>query len=210
MDNIIFKQLDFWVTTYSKKADSNHMADILSNYVDATGHAPEPPHYTTGFWQSKVYLCLCMHMYICMFICMLIRMPICVRYFHIRYGALHDRSRKILIFQYQNRYSNQSALLSAAYAYIDRGIPISLIVIDNIRTVPYGNYDFGGSPCWPNPKQMTQDLLKFGIETMVSVWPIVQYNSVNNASFANYHVHCPPSNDFCITFGVYHLLIDLS
>jgi alpha-D-xyloside xylohydrolase len=41
-------QLDYWITVGSAPAE------ILSNYVDATGHAPLLPDWAAGFWQSKL------------------------------------------------------------------------------------------------------------------------------------------------------------
>jgi alpha-D-xyloside xylohydrolase len=41
-------QIDYWITA----ADSP--AGILSNYADATGHAPMLPEWASGFWQSKL------------------------------------------------------------------------------------------------------------------------------------------------------------
>jgi alpha-D-xyloside xylohydrolase len=45
-------QLDIWVSTYTTNT-TNPTGDILSNYVDATGHAPMLPYYASGFWQCK-------------------------------------------------------------------------------------------------------------------------------------------------------------
>jgi len=42
------RQLDYFVTT------GNTYAEILSHYVDATGHAPMLPEWAAGFWQSKL------------------------------------------------------------------------------------------------------------------------------------------------------------
>ncbi len=41
-------QLDYWITV------GNTPADIVSNYANATGHAPLIPEWATGFWQSKL------------------------------------------------------------------------------------------------------------------------------------------------------------
>jgi alpha-D-xyloside xylohydrolase len=41
-------QIDYWITA------GNTPADILSNYAEATGHAPEFPEWAAGFWQSKL------------------------------------------------------------------------------------------------------------------------------------------------------------
>ena len=45
-------QIDYWVTA------GNRPTDILSNYAEVTGHAPEFPKWASGFWQSKLrYSC---------------------------------------------------------------------------------------------------------------------------------------------------------
>lgn len=41
-------QIDYWITT------GENPAEILSNYADVTGHAPEFPEWAAGFWQSKL------------------------------------------------------------------------------------------------------------------------------------------------------------
>jgi alpha-D-xyloside xylohydrolase len=42
------RQIDYWMTT----ADTP--ATLLTNYADATGHAPEFPYWASGFWQSRL------------------------------------------------------------------------------------------------------------------------------------------------------------
>lgn len=46
-------QLDIWITT-TQANSPNPTGDILSNYVDTTGHAPSLPYFASGFWQCKV------------------------------------------------------------------------------------------------------------------------------------------------------------
>ena len=41
-------QIDYWITT------GENPAEILSNYADVSGHAPEFPEWAAGFWQSKL------------------------------------------------------------------------------------------------------------------------------------------------------------
>jgi len=41
-------QIDYWITT------GEGPTEILSNYADVTGHAPEFPEWASGFWQSKL------------------------------------------------------------------------------------------------------------------------------------------------------------
>ena len=42
------KQMDFYITT------GDSYAEILKNYVNATGHAPKFPYWASGFWQCKL------------------------------------------------------------------------------------------------------------------------------------------------------------
>lgn len=42
------RQLDYYITA------GDSYAEILSNYADATGHAPEFPYWASGFWQCKL------------------------------------------------------------------------------------------------------------------------------------------------------------
>lgn len=77
--------LDLWITTTSDSFDPatgrSPYADLLSQYVDAVGHASLMPFYSTGFIQCK------------------------------------------------DRYRNQSQLLDVARGYVERQLPISVIVI---------------------------------------------------------------------------------
>lgn len=41
-------QLDYWITS------GETYADIMEQYADATGHAPEFPEWAAGFWQCKL------------------------------------------------------------------------------------------------------------------------------------------------------------
>ena len=41
-------QMDYWVTA------GESPAQVMSQYADATGHAPMMPEYATGFWQCKL------------------------------------------------------------------------------------------------------------------------------------------------------------
>lgn len=42
------KQLDYWVTA------GDEPSEIVTDYMDATGHAPMMPDYAMGFWQCKL------------------------------------------------------------------------------------------------------------------------------------------------------------
>jgi alpha-D-xyloside xylohydrolase len=42
------RQMDYFITV------GDSYADIMENYTDATGHAPEFPYWASGFWQCKL------------------------------------------------------------------------------------------------------------------------------------------------------------
>ena len=42
------RQIDYFITA------GDTYADIMENYADATGHAPEFPYWASGFWQCKL------------------------------------------------------------------------------------------------------------------------------------------------------------
>ena len=72
--------------------------------------------------------------------------------------------------QCKDRYRNQSQLLAVAQGYLDRGLPISVIVIDWMHWVHQGDWAFN-PVCWPDPQGMVDQLATQGIETMVTYWP---------------------------------------
>lgn len=52
------------------------------------------------------------------------------------------------------------------HRYVERGLPIAMIVIDWFHWVEMG--DFGLKPqCWPDPQAMVDELRTLGIELMV-------------------------------------------
>jgi alpha-glucosidase (family GH31 glycosyl hydrolase) len=57
-----------------------------------------------------------------------------------------------------------------ARGYIERGLPISTIVIDWQHWVAQGDWHFN-PVCWPDPQGMVDELSSYGIETMVTFWP---------------------------------------
>jgi alpha-D-xyloside xylohydrolase len=80
-------------------------------------------------------------------------------------------------WQCKLRYSNQSQIMDVVQGYVDREIPISLIIIDffswNDPTAPKDRQNTLGdetlpASCWPDPKQMVQRLKELGVELMVS------------------------------------------
>jgi alpha-D-xyloside xylohydrolase len=115
------QNVDFWLAT-TPVGSSNALADLLSEYADAVGHAPAMPSYATGFIQSK------------------------------------------------NRYRNQTQLLAVAAGYAQRGLPLSVIVIDYLSWVTLGDWTFNPA-CWPDPQGMVNTLKGQGVELMVSFYP---------------------------------------
>ena len=81
-------------------------------------------------------------------------------------------------WQCKLRYRSQAELLAAAQGYIDRALPISVIVIDYLHWNAFGDWAFNQT-CWPDPSAMVAELRAQGIEVMVSVWPQVEPGSTH-------------------------------
>ena len=64
--------------------------------------------------------------------------------------------------QCKNRYRNQSQLLEVARGYVDRGLPISTIVIDWHHWPNMGDWEFKPQ-CWPDPQAMVDELKTLGL-----------------------------------------------
>ncbi len=119
-------QLDYWITAGSSPAA------IMEHYADATGHAPEFPHWASGFWQCKL------------------------------------------------RYRTQDELLSVVRGYRERGLPLSVVIIDFFNWTLQGDWRFDPND-WPDPAEMVRELKRLGVELMVSIWPTVNPMSENFA-----------------------------
>jgi alpha-D-xyloside xylohydrolase len=102
---------DFWITVPPANS-TNQLADLMHNYVDAVGHASRMPFDATGFIQvggvqNKVE----------------------------RDEKVHNSTTALphspptFLPQCKNRYRNQTQLLDVARGYVDRGLPISIIVV---------------------------------------------------------------------------------
>lgn len=81
-------------------------------------------------------------------------------------------------WQCKLRYYNQEQVLHVAREYKRRGIPLDVIVIDYYHWKRCGDWRFD-EEFFPNPKAMVEELHQMGVETMVSVWPQVDYRSEN-------------------------------
>ena len=64
--------------------------------------------------------------------------------------------------QCKDRYRNQSQLLEVARGYVDRGLPISTIVIDYRHWPKMGDWEFKPQ-CWPDPQAMVDELTTLGL-----------------------------------------------
>jgi alpha-D-xyloside xylohydrolase len=81
-------------------------------------------------------------------------------------------------WQSKLRYRTQDQLLSIAREYKQRGLPLSVIVIDFFHWTLQGEWRFDPE-CWPDPAEMMRELQEMGVEAMVSIWPTVNPLSEN-------------------------------
>lgn len=81
-------------------------------------------------------------------------------------------------WQCKLRYYNQKQVLHIAEEYIKRDIPLDVLVIDYYHWPRCGDWRFD-LEYFENPKEMVDKLHEMGIETMVSIWPQVDWRSEN-------------------------------
>ena len=81
-------------------------------------------------------------------------------------------------WQCKLRYQTQQELLDIAREYKKREIPVDVIVADYFHWPKQGDWRFDPT-YWPDPEAMVDELHKMGMELMVSVWPMVDYQSEN-------------------------------
>lgn len=81
-------------------------------------------------------------------------------------------------WQCKLRYYNQQQVIDVASEYHRRGIPLDVFVIDYYHWPRCGDYRFD-EEYFPDPKEMVDRLHEMGIETMVSIWPQVDWRSEN-------------------------------
>ena len=81
-------------------------------------------------------------------------------------------------WQCKLRYYNQEQVLKIAREYVRRNIPVDVLVIDFFHWPKCGDWRFD-EEYFPNPGEMVRQLHEMGIETMVSVWPQVDWKSEN-------------------------------
>lgn len=81
-------------------------------------------------------------------------------------------------WQCKLRYKTQEELMSVAREYKQRGLPLSVIVIDFFHWTMQGEWKFDPT-CWPDPAGMVSELEEMNVKLMVSIWPTVNENSAN-------------------------------
>lgn len=81
-------------------------------------------------------------------------------------------------WQCKLRYYNQEQALKIAREYKERQIPLDVLVIDYYHWPRCGDWRFD-KEYFPDPAAMVEELHEMGIETMVSVWPQVDWRSEN-------------------------------
>lgn len=92
-------------------------------------------------------------------------------------------------WQCKLRYSSQEQIMRIAEGYINRSLPLSVIVVDFHHWAHEGDWRFCDDKdvisdrctegCWPDPQAMTAALRKMGVVMSVSVWPDVDPKSIN-------------------------------
>ncbi len=81
-------------------------------------------------------------------------------------------------WQCKLRYYYQQQVVDVAKEYRKRGIPLDVLVIDYYHWPRCGDYRFD-EEYFPDPAAMVKELHDMGIETMVSIWPQVDWRSEN-------------------------------
>lgn len=83
-------------------------------------------------------------------------------------------------WQCRLRYHSQQQVLDVAREFKQRGIPLSVIIIDFFHWPYMGDFRFDPE-YWPDVPDMTRELHGMGVRLMVSVWPQVEEKSENHA-----------------------------
>ncbi len=87
-------------------------------------------------------------------------------------------------WQCKLRYYSQEEVLNVCREYKKRGIPLDVFVIDYYHWPRCGDWRFD-EEYFPDPEAMVKELKEMGIETMVSVWPAVDWRSENYEEMKN-------------------------
>jgi alpha-D-xyloside xylohydrolase len=96
----------------------------------------------------------------------------------------------VSFWQCKLRYSSQEQILRIASEYVNRGLPISVIVVDFHHWIHEGDWRFStalepSDGCWPDPTAMANQLEEMGIKCAVSVWPDVQSDAINYVNMSS-------------------------
>jgi alpha-D-xyloside xylohydrolase len=83
-------------------------------------------------------------------------------------------------WQCKLRYETQEELLAVARGFKERGLPLSVIVIDFFHWTHMGDWRLDPTE-WPDPAAMVRELTDMGVRVMVSIWPTVIPQSDNYA-----------------------------
>ena len=86
------------------------------------------------------------------------------------------------LWQSKMRYQTQDEVMEVARRYKEKGITLSVIVIDFFHWTEQGHFDFD-ERYWPDPAKMIKELDKMGIKAMISVWPTVSTNAKTYQEF---------------------------
>lgn len=76
------------------------------------------------------------------------------------------------------RYRTQDELLEVVREYKRRGLPLSVIFVDFFHWPRQGDWRFDDK-FWPNPTALVEELKKYAVKLMVSIWPTVAVESDN-------------------------------
>lgn len=81
-------------------------------------------------------------------------------------------------WQCKLRYYTDEEAVEVATKYYEKKIPVDVFVIDYYHWPKCGDWRFD-EEYFPHPEEMIKKIKDMGMETMVSVWPQVEYNSEN-------------------------------
>lgn len=85
-------------------------------------------------------------------------------------------------WQCKLRYERQDELMAVAKEHRERGLPMSVIVIDFFHWTRMGDFRFDPE-AWPDPAGLVRELEEMGVKTMVSIWPSFNPDSGNFEEF---------------------------
>ncbi|KAJ9663060.1 hypothetical protein H2198_001052 [Neophaeococcomyces mojaviensis] len=84
-------------------------------------------------------------------------------------------------WQSKLRYRTQDETLAIARGFRDRGLALSVLVVDFFHWPTQGDWKFDTN-FFPDPKAMIAELTAMGIKLLVSIWPTVDTRSENHAT----------------------------